>query len=60
MELDYFKDSLFELLNESWEPELRDIDADDRNNRFLVAVADGSVFEVECRKKADGKGTEKN
>lgn len=50
MELDYFKDQLFDLLNESEELELTDLRADDRNNLLTVSTADGSVFELVCRK----------
>ena len=54
IKLDDFKDSLFDLMNELWELEICDIKADDRNNRFLVAVKAGSVFEIECRRKMAG------
>lgn len=59
MKLDDFKDSLFDLMNELWELEICDIEADDRNNWFLVAVKDGSVFEIECRRKLAGHDVKK-
>lgn len=49
MELNYFKDKLFDILNETDDLDISDISADDRNDRFLIYLADGSVFEVECR-----------
>lgn len=50
MELNYFKDKIFEALDESSELEIVDIDTDDLKNTFTVETTDGSVFEVECRK----------
>lgn len=49
MELNYFKDKLFDLLNDSEDMEIADIEADEGNNLFTVSMADGSVFEIECR-----------
>ncbi len=49
MELNYFKDRLFDLINESDELGVADIEADDRKNTFLIRTADGSVIMVECR-----------
>lgn len=59
MKLNDFKDSLFDLMNEIWDLEICDIEADDRNNRFLVSVKDGSIFEIECRRKTAGQDAEK-
>lgn len=50
MELNYFKDKLFDVLNESDELDLSDITADDGRSLFAVTTADGSVFELQCRK----------
>ncbi len=50
MELNYFKDKLFDLLNESDELDLSDIIADDKRDTFTVAASDGSVFELLCQK----------
>ncbi len=50
MELNYFKDQLFDLLNESDDLDISDIRADDRNHLFTVSMADGSVFEIVCQK----------
>lgn len=49
MDLNYFKDTLFDLLNDSDQLDLSDITADDRNNLFTVCTADGSTFEILCR-----------
>ena len=51
MDLNYFKDKLFDLLNDSDELELSDIRADDKRDIFTVCTADGSVFELLCQKK---------
>ena len=50
MELNYFKDMLFDLLNESDELDLSDIRADDKRDTFILHTADGSVFELLCQK----------
>ena len=49
MELNYFKDKLFDILNETDELDIADITADDRNNLLTVTIAGGSTFEIECR-----------
>ena len=50
MELNYLKDTLFDLLNDCEGMDISDIEADDAANTITLSVADGSVFEVECRK----------
>lgn len=52
MELNYFKDQLFDLLNES-ELDLAEIESDERANTFTVYITDGSKFELECRAVPD-------
>lgn len=49
MELNVFKDRLFDLLNESEDMEISDIEADDGNNLFTVSTLDGTMFEIEYR-----------
>lgn len=51
MELNYFKDKLFDLLNESDELDLSDISSDDRRNLFTVTTSDGTKFELSCQKQ---------
>lgn len=51
MDMNYFKDKLFDVLNESDELDLSDITVDDRHDLFTVSTADGSVFELQCREK---------
>ena len=48
MELNYFKDQLFDLLNESDALDVREITADDRANTFRVMVSDGTIFQIVC------------
>lgn len=50
MELDYFKDHLFDLLNESDLLDVKDIEDDTVENRFIVTLNDGSVFCVQYSK----------
>jgi len=46
MSLDYFKDVLFDLINESDALDVDDIQSDDRANTFLVSMKDGSTYSV--------------
>lgn len=49
MKLSYVKDILFDLLNESDELDLADIEMDDAKDAFLITGKDGSRFEILCR-----------
>ena len=54
MTLDYFKDKLFEMMNESDnELDITDINANEQENTFTVSTTDRSQFEIECRKLPD-------
>ena len=44
MSKDEFKDSLFDLLNESDDIPIEDIETDDRNNSFGIFWDDGTRF----------------
>ncbi len=50
MDLNYFKDKLFDILNDSDNIDILDIITDDRRGLFIVSTSDGSVFEILCRK----------
>lgn len=54
MDIDYFKDHLFDLINESDLLDVQDIICFDKENRMLVKVADGTVFSVQVRKERTG------
>ena len=47
MDLNYFKDVLFDLMNESDALDVEDIQSDDKENRFVVTVRGGAVFSVQ-------------
>ena len=49
MSLNDFKDWLFKLLNEVDADTLSDIETKDKLNTFQLSMADGGVFEIECR-----------
>ena len=49
MSLNDFKDWLFNLLNEVDADTLSDIETKDKLNTFQLSMADGGVFEIECR-----------
>lgn len=44
MDTEYFKDKLFDLLNEA-----DDIESDDRKNVFKVFLQNGGTYEIKCR-----------
>ncbi len=50
MELNFFKDSLFDLLNE-WDLGILEILSDDKADLFWVVTRDGSVFRIHCEKE---------
>lgn len=50
MELNFFKDILFDLLNESDNLNIADMEADDGKNILIVKTTDGNIIEIECRK----------
>lgn len=50
MKFNFFKDKIFEALDEISDFLIVDIDADDVKNIFKIETEDGSVFEIECRK----------
>jgi hypothetical protein len=52
MELNYFRDQLFDLLNDSEGMGIADLNADERNSLFTVRTEDGDVFEIVCRQAA--------
>ena len=55
MELNYFRDRLFDLLNDSEGMGITDLNTDERNGLLTVMTDDGNVFEIVCQ-QATGKG----
>ena len=49
MNLNYFKDCLFDLVNEWDSLEIEDIEVQDRDDTITITVRDGSIFEIKCR-----------
>ena len=47
VDINVFKDILWDLMNESDALDVSDIQSVDKENRFIVAVRDGSVFQVQ-------------
>ncbi len=49
MDKNYFKDILFDLINESdaLDPYLADIECDDRSDRMTVVMNDGTRFDLQ-------------
>lgn len=49
MDITYFTDILFDLINESDALNITDIESDDENHFLRVFMPDGNVFCVVCR-----------
>ncbi len=49
MDLDYFKDKLFDLLNDADDMGITDIETNYRENKLIVSLQDGLVVEIQCR-----------
>lgn len=47
MDINYFKDVLFDLMNESDALDVEDIQSDDKENQFVVTVRGGATFSVQ-------------
>lgn len=56
MKLNYFRDKLFDLLNDSEGIGIADLNADERNSLLTVRTEDGDVFEIVCRQAAGKEG----
>lgn len=55
MKLDYFRDRLFDLLNDSEGMGIVDLNVDEKNSLITVRTEEGNTFEIVCRQAA-GKG----
>lgn len=60
MDLNCFRDRLFDLLNDSEEMGITDLAADEQNNLIAVRTESGKVFEIVCREAIDGEDRWKN
>lgn len=49
MELNNFKDKIFELINDADDLEMNDIETNDKGNTFTIVTQTGLAFELECR-----------
>ena len=56
MKLNYFRDKLFDLLNDSEGMGIADLNADEQNSLLTVRTEDGDVFEIVCRQAAGKEG----
>ena len=52
MKLNYFRDKLLDLLNDSEGMGIADLNADEQNSLLTVRTEDGDVFEIVCRQAA--------
>lgn len=50
MSLNDFKDTVFDIFNDTEELTLRDITVDDADDRLNLYLEDGSIFSIQCRK----------
>lgn len=53
MELNDFKDWLFDLINDAADMDTASIESDDRNDIFIIGMPEGEVFEIHCKKIQD-------
>lgn len=53
MELNYFKDAVFDLINESQTLDVFDIAWNEKGNLFVVKMQDGSQFSVQIKDAAE-------
>jgi len=53
MELSFFRDKLFDLINESDEIQLADLNADEKHQLLIAKTEDGATIEILCRKVED-------
>ena len=53
MDINYVKDILFDLINESDSLDIADIQYDDAQGLYLIAMKDGSVFALRVVKVKD-------
>lgn len=51
MSFDYFKDVLFDLINESDALRIAEIRTFDKEDRLEIVFSDGTVIEISCRMK---------
>lgn len=49
MTLDYFRELLFDVLNESDELDPQDIQRNPEDTGYLLTVQDGTTFEIVCK-----------
>lgn len=49
MKLDFFKDKLFDMLNECDNMNIADIETDDAANTFQIKTLDGDLFIIEFK-----------
>lgn len=47
--MDYFKDKIFELLNDADDMGISDIETNDRENKWIVSLQNGMLLEIVCR-----------
>ena len=60
MDLNCFRDRLFDLLNDSEEMGITDLNADEQNSLIAVRTERGKVFEIVCREATDREDRWKN
>lgn len=48
MNLNMFKDKLFDILNETDDLPVKDLEADDVKDTLYVTLSDDSVFKIHC------------
>ncbi len=60
MDLNCFRDRLFDLLNDSEGMGIADMNADEQNSLIAARTEGGKVFEIVCREATDRENRWKN
>ncbi len=55
MNLNEFKDRLFDILNETDHLPIKDIDAEDRADIIRICLSDESMFKIQCECCKEGE-----
>lgn len=53
MNLDYFRDKLFDVLNDSKDFPITDITVNEKQKNMVVTLNDNTMFEITCTYKKD-------
>lgn len=59
MKLNFFKDKMFELVNDADNINIKNIEVRDKENKMFIQLQDNSVFEIEIRQLKEAEKKQK-